>query len=577
MNGLFQKIFGELRKNDISFYCLLFVLTAAIGGGFVFSVPLQILCLFVLLFCFSFLFINKSFKKNDIFIIALPLIAIFISYLGADFQTNVRTASLGFLNAVLAFFIISYSNPRNKENILITLVIFAVWVSLIIFAQVFSNAMILNVNIAAGFLILAYPLCFAFVEKNKYSVVFLLTALLIFAAVIIAKSWPAVIIVYLISFFYFIRLRKAAKIKIFFTVVSLFVLGGIIYVFKAKTGGQSLEDAFVWQKTAFLMFKDNLFFGIGYGNFGALFAYYRPEFVLDTLFTRNIFFQLLAETGIVGILAFIAAAFVFVKNVIASFARFKNQNNVCLPEPCHSGLVNIHKSSNKPAPYGLNTGESILPLSSSNKSKDNVDTGFHRYDKTERLDYANFEKNENTPYIISCAVGAAAFIVLNFCDYSFFIPANTIAFFIICGAAFNVEARPRNSKLAAVLILIPAAALIYVFLNVLIADNYFKQANILKSAGNLKEAKEKYLEALKYDAKNADYWYSISENAVAERNYKDAAEYLLNAEKYYKYSSQIKAEAAYLYKISGDDENAAKYAKLAKEYDKFNPFLQKIK
>ena len=54
------------------------------------------------------------------------------------------------------------------------------------------------------------------------------------------------------------------------------------------------------------------------------------------------------------------------------------------PEPCHSGLEKIFNSSNEPAPQGLNAGESILP--SSNKHKDNVDTGFHRYDNSKNYE-----------------------------------------------------------------------------------------------------------------------------------------------------------------------------------------------
>ena len=47
----------------------------------------------------------------------------------------------------------------------------------------------------------------------------------------------------------------------------------------------------------------------------------------------------------------------------------------------------------------------------------------------------------------------------------------------------------------------------------------------------------------------------------------------LNAEKYYRHSSQLKFGLAYLYKISGDNERAQEYAALAGKYDKFNPYF----
>jgi O-antigen ligase len=319
-----QKIIGELKKNDLSFYCLLTVVSAAVASGFGFSLSWQILCMFVLLACFSFLFIKKSFVSKDIYIVFLLLAAIFASYFGADFQVNVRTASLGFLNAVLAFFILSYCDERNKENVLITILIFSIWISFLLFVQSLypgadpANAAILNADIAAGFLILAYPLSFSFFEKNKYPLVFLSLSFLIFVAIITSKSFPAAIIAYLVSFFYFIRLRKNAFFKIFFAAVSLFALTAAVYVFKSKAVLYDFENIVIWQKTAWLIFKDNPIFGAGFGNFGALFAYYRPEFAIDTSFTRNIFSQLLSEIGIVGLLAFFAAGFIIVKNAVSS-------------------------------------------------------------------------------------------------------------------------------------------------------------------------------------------------------------------------------------------------------------------
>jgi len=66
-----------------------------------------------------------------------------------------------------------------------------------------------------------------------------------------------------------------------------------------------------------------------------------------------------------------------------------------LPKPCHSGLVNIPNSSNEPAPYGLNTGESILEHRRDIITT-NVDTGFHRYDKLEKINAVkNFAKQNS--------------------------------------------------------------------------------------------------------------------------------------------------------------------------------------
>ncbi|MDR1941882.1 MAG: O-antigen ligase family protein [Endomicrobium sp.] len=505
MPQLFNKTAAELKKNDLSFYCALFVVAVSFGSGFVFSLNAQFICFTVLALSFSYLFVKKSLRPHSLFLAFLPLAAVFLSYTGADFQTNVRTSSLVLINAVLAFFIVSYSKKRTKENLVATFIIIGLWISFLLFVQRFSdfsatsNQAMLNINTAAGFLLLIYPLCFAFSRENQYFPLFLLAAFIIFTAIILTKARAASVIAYAVTLFYFISFKNVKFFRAFFILVSSVFIAGVIYAFYVKAGWDSFSDRLIWQKTAFLMFKDSSLFGVGFGNFSALFLAYRPEASLNTLFAHNIALQLLAETGIFGILSFAVFAFAAAKRAIVSFK---------------------------------------------NSAPDSV-------------------------YIRASAVGVTAFMFLNMCDYSFFIPANALVFFIMAAIACNAAAQDSKLKAVGFVIFVPAVFFIYVFFNPVIAYNYYRQGN--------------YLKALQYDSKNPDYLFNFYEieRGLAEEKGKDwqshlkaAKQYALEAEKYYRHSAQIKFDIAYLYRISGDREQFLKYLKLAQEADKFNPFYR---
>jgi O-antigen ligase len=66
----------------------------------------------------------------------------------------------------------------------------------------------------------------------------------------------------------------------------------------------------VWQ-AAVTMFMDHPLLGVGYGNYRFLYADFVPGAVPGRLDAHNIYFQLLAETGLVGFLSFFALLGVF--------------------------------------------------------------------------------------------------------------------------------------------------------------------------------------------------------------------------------------------------------------------------
>lgn len=520
MRGTWSDIVERFRKNDLSFYCLLAVLLLSAVGGFIVSVTVQSIIFVMLIAAFSIIFIKKSLKNKKLFLVLLPLAAVFLSYIGADFQVNIRNVSLGLLNAVTAFFIILYADSRNKENVLLTFLFLGLWVSFFLFAQILTGgagieeAVSMNINIISGFLLLVYPLALGFAEKNKYPHIFLAIAFVIFLAIVLTKSRAAIILSYAVTVFYFINLKKDKSFKIFFIAVSATVIAGIIYAFYLKSGWSSISERLIWWKTALLMFKDYPFTGIGFGNYGAFFSYYRPEAVLNTLFAHNIFLQILAETGIAGFLCFTAAFYIVANNAIKSFK---------------SGA-----------------------------------TGF--------------------VYKKSAALSVTAFLVFNITEYSFYIPVCLMSFFILCGFLCDCETELRKNGFA-YLIIIPAAFAVFAIIPFAIAEQYYKEGEKYAMEKDYIKAGEMYLKAVKYDAKNSEYYHQAAENSfrlfalssyTEKSRLDDTIEFELRAEKFFSHSAQIKAGLANLHNLKGDTQNAEKYAKAALEADKFNPHYRDI-
>lgn len=509
-------IAARLKENELLFYIIFSVLLLSLAGGFIYSLRVQFLLLFVLLVSVSIQFSKRYIKNKAAAAVLLPLAAVFFSYIGADFQVNVRNVSVGLINAASAFFLMSYASRRSREKIFFTLPFLGLWVSFLLFIQFFTGdceierSFALNINILSGFLVLVYPAALALGEKNKYPLAFILIALMIVAAAALTRSRMGMFLVYLTTLFYFIRLKNRREFRILFAASSFLVVAGIVYAFFFKSGWNSLGERFVWWQTAWVMFKDNPFFGIGFGNYSALFSFYRTQPVLNTLFAHNMFIQILAETGISGAICFGAAFYAAAKSI---FRSFKN-------------------------------------------------------------------KNGDPVYMRGALAGIVCFLIFNITEYSFYIPLCMMAFFVLCGFACGFETGEREKKAPYSLIVLPAAFVIYTVFWPALAENYYEKGKNYAAAKDFENARLRYLKAVKFDKKNPEYYHQAADSSFRlyilsgrkERSFlDDTINFELLSEKFYMHSAQIKAGLANLYNLKGDFDNAGKYARAAGEADKFNP------
>ena len=151
----------------------------------------------------------------------------------------------------------------------------------------------------------------------------------------------------LVFAFFFIWLKSKRKIATFFVIICIAVIGlsasffffeGSQYLEEIKTITEASEETegdriFYWTK-AVEIFKDNPLLGVGSRNYGFVLPdYITPEESFERgMFTgfwygrvpHSIYFQLLSEQGLVGVLSFLCLLWVFGKR--ASYVQKKNSS-----------------------------------------------------------------------------------------------------------------------------------------------------------------------------------------------------------------------------------------------------------
>jgi tetratricopeptide (TPR) repeat protein len=280
-----------------------------------------------------------------------------------------------------------------------------------------------------------------------------------------------------------------------------------------KSHFNTIGDILISWKTAYLIFKENVFFGCGFGNYMVLFKSFRPESV-NTFFVNNIFMQMLAEIGLVGVLSFLVLLFSFYKKLIDRIIEGKDLN-----------------------------------------------------------------------FYIYVAISITSFIIINLVDYSFFIPANMLVFFIIFSSMFNIESEQRKkTKIGFYVCLAIYAVVLFSFAKPVIANNYCKKGIGFYVSGYYKVAIEEFAKAIKFDKRNPEYYAQTSRAYFAlydKHRGEDGQVYADNAIKYLqkaielnKYSAQFRSSLALVYWNNDNKEEALKTIQEAIKYDKYNPYYE---
>ena len=517
----------EKSKSVIIAFMLSVLMVVSILSKFSFVPSIQIAIFLLALLLFIYLLNTNKIKFNSYIVTAILLFAAgCLSYIGADFKVNVRDYLIILSSALMAGFSFSFLSAEWKKKVFIVPIFIALWLSMILFIKFLTNTqgffygdnfyenLPLNVNVVAGFLALVYPLFFIYIKGQKNSKAFMVMTIFVLFAILLTRCRIVILLSFISTFIFLLEYRKSKIGKGLIALSIILLVGSMIYVSILKSSSNNVADMITWWKTALLIFKENIFFGCGLGNYENLFKAFSPEQTVNTLFAGNIFMQLLAETGVVGILSFVTLLLSFYKNFIDRVIEGK-------------------------------------------------DLSFYVY--------------------ITLAV--TSFIIINLVDYSFFVPANMLMFFIIFSSMFHIETEIRKkSKISFYVCLAIYAFMVFSFAKPVIANNYYKKGIDSYVKGYYKLAIEEFEKSINLDKKNPEYYAQVSRAyfGLYDKNrgeqgqlYADnSIKYLQKAIELNKYSAQLRISLASVYWNNDKKEEALNTIQEAIKYDKYNPVYE---
>ena len=518
----------KINNFNLQVFLLSIVIILSVVSRFSFSITSTSVILLLLLIPTLFIFNNYKLSFLEFIIPAAAFICVsIISLYSADCQINVRNSLFMLFSSILAGINMSFVPFNLRKKLFIVPIFIALWLAMVIFTRFVTNIdgffsgdnffemFAININVIAGFLLLIYPLLYIYIKEEdfKTSKIYIFIALFILLAICITKSRSAIFLSFVATLFFLFEYKKNIYIKILTAIVSIALISLIVYVSVLKSSSNSFSDRLIWWQTAYLIFKQHILFGCGFCNYSVLFKTFRPELVVNTLYAHNIIFQLLADTGVMGLGCFGWIIFSFYKKI-------------------------IHEIKN---------------------GSDKI-------------------------YFKAIAVSITLFLLLNLDDYSFFIPANMLVFFVLFSSVFTVNfEKLKKQKVNNIILVLIFIIITITVIKPVIAERYYKIGLDYYSSKRYFLANEYFQKAIIFDNKNSQYYYQLSNGnfSIFDLDRKNnilyaqaAIENTKQALKYYKNSGQLWANLAILYWNIDDKENAIKYIKQALIYDKFNYYYE---
>lgn len=276
------------------------------------------------------------------------LSTIFLNDVNTNYYINFQWFRDRFLSPVLILLLIIFF-IREKEkikNLFICLVVsFAVGNLFGIWQFYLGNNRVPGLTEEtmelAGFLIMIYPSIIIFLFKNqlmnKYKNILYLSLIISIPIIFFNATRIMWIILAILIPFILIVLIKKKKILIS---VLLIILGfSVIFVQSnhalqtrlysiTDTNYQNNTERIRMWKSAWIMFEDHPFVGVGLGNY---MEQYREKYILPEAKERNqwhahnVLMQTLAESGIIGVIPYISMVIYF---TVESFMRWKRTKNL---------------------------------------------------------------------------------------------------------------------------------------------------------------------------------------------------------------------------------------------------------
>lgn len=520
-----------MKEKVNTFNLMAFFLSAimilSVVSRFSFSITSSTIILLLLLIPTFFIFNNYklTFPKYIIPLTAFVCAGV-VSLYGADCQVNVRDCLLGLFAACLAGINMSLVPFNLRKQIFIVPVFIALWLAMIIFTRFITNI--------DGF----------FTGDNFFESF----------AININIIAGFLVLIYPLLYIYIKEDFKASKIYIF---IALFILLAIC-ITKSRTA-------------IFLAFTATLFFLLEYKK--NIFIKTAIIFIIVVMFAAigyMSFLKISSNSFSDRIIWWQTAYLIFKQHILfgCGFCNYSVLFKTFRPELVVNTL------------YAHNIIFQLL-----------ADTGIFGFGCFCWLIVSFYKKvifeikhGSDKIYFKAVAVSITLFLLLNMDDYSFFIPANMLMFFVIFSSVFTVDfEKLKKQKINNILLVIVFFVIVAAVIKPVIAERYYKIGLDYYSSKRYMLANENFQKAIMFDNKNSQYYYQLSNGNFSifdqdRKNniiyFQEALKNTKEALKYYKCSGQLWENLAVLYWNIGDMENAVKYIKQALYYDKFNYYYE---
>ncbi|MCM8778487.1 MAG: O-antigen ligase family protein [Candidatus Omnitrophica bacterium] len=185
-------------------------------------------------------------------------------------------------------------------------------------------ALFFSPNMLAGYLIMLIPLGMGYFSEKKKSIFYFFSGIMFFT-LLLTQSLGGIISLIISFVFLFLIIRPQIISKRYFLfslIIILVLIMPIVYlranrIFNFENPHNSLIQRINFIRLSLKIIKDNLFKGVGMGNFGDTYLRYRKPDDIRTNYAHNLILQIQAELGIFGGLGIILIILLFIRDVFA--------------------------------------------------------------------------------------------------------------------------------------------------------------------------------------------------------------------------------------------------------------------
>lgn len=523
-----------MHKNQETFSSFVIVLLSlimilSIVSRFSFVITVQSAVFLILTALILFILNNYKIEKRGYLISSLFLVlAASVSYINADYQVNVRNNLMALSSAVMAGFSVTFLNIDLRKKIFIVPVFIGLWLSMIVVSRFLSAPYDFfsgNVSFYEGMALNVNVIAGFLILV--YPILFLL----------IKDGDKKISRVYAVMAFMFLLAIFITKARI---AIAASLIVTLIFLFENRK--KLYAKILIGFITAVLLGAIIYVSVLKYGNG-------------DSIAERLVWWQ--------------TAWLIFQEHILfgAGMGNFSVLFKAYRPELVLNTLYAHNIFMQFLADIGIIGTSAFIYLM------------FVFYKHA----VVGFIRSENKYFYKVILISVSSFLFVNICDYSFFVPANMLVFFIICFSVFFQETgKLKKERVNDYIVAAVFLSIVFFAGRPAVADRYYKSGIDFSVTKRYKFAVKSFENAVKYDSKNPEYYYQLANSyfALFDADRQNGGEYAQKAIMYtakavefYRSSSQLKASLASMYWILGDKENALKYIKEAKKCDKFNFYI----